>query len=454
MMSPLSEVTPKKSLEHIATGEDFRCVVIGVGGSGVTTISRVLAEAALEMDGRTDLDFKFVDQKGLAQRNGSVTSHISIFKKGFSRSQTNPVGSCDLVISPDLLEGARAVKYLKANGNLVIDDEFQVPLSILLDRAVEKNALTAQDIRYELDLKLQKQLLIGPFKSISYYKFQKSVYASAILIGVCYQKGLLPFSLQNLTEAIKRAVPKKEIANNLMAFELGRLFVADSSHAEFTLPKYFTPLFEESILDSTSLLESSSRLVSLFKSELAKWSNQFTQLSSNDLAQYIHDLIIFNRGATLNIVFNDLVRLKENYPESLFPIVAATYVKNAWIKDEVFVAHQLISPLKKARDRHLYSHLGKSFKVGHINRPSFDIFGKKIEFDLNPKDWMLKIMRHMRIMRTLLPQWHKLEKQIAHKIHAELLLGVSEQRVRQLADIKGYREVRYAQAKKYLGIQA
>ena len=59
-------------------------VVTGVGGSGVTTISRVLAEAAREMDGRSDLDFKFIDQKGLAQRNGNVTGRLSIFQKGKS----------------------------------------------------------------------------------------------------------------------------------------------------------------------------------------------------------------------------------------------------------------------------------------------------------------------------------------------------------------------------------
>ncbi len=447
----LPEVAPKKSLAQIAAGDDFRCVIIGVGGSGVTTISRVIAEAALDMDGRNDLDFKFVDQKGLAQRNGSVTSHISIFKKGDSRSQTNPIGSCDIVISPDLLEGARAVKYLKSSGHLVIDEEFQVPLSILLDRAVDKNALTAHDIQSELLKKLKSQLTIGPFKSISHHKYQKSVYASAMLIGVCYQSGLLPFTSKNLTEAIKRAVPKKEINNNLSAFELGRLFVIDRTLSDFSLPKYSSPVFEESIRDSALFFESKSKLSKLFKAELDKWSNSFTQVSSEHLAQYIHDLIIYNRGASLSHIYADLLKLKELYPESQFSMVMATYIKNAWIKDEVFVAHQLISPLKKARDQHQYSHLGRSFKVGHINRPSFDVFGKKIEFDLNPKDWMLKLMRHLRLMRSLMPQWHKQEKHIAKLIQAELLTGVGEQRIRQLADIKGYREVRYAQAQKYLG---
>ena len=64
---PAQEIT----FEQLAEGLDLRVVVTGVGGSGVTTISRVLAEAAKEMNGRTDLDFKFVDQKGLAQKKWS-----------------------------------------------------------------------------------------------------------------------------------------------------------------------------------------------------------------------------------------------------------------------------------------------------------------------------------------------------------------------------------------------
>ncbi len=85
--SILPEPKKIKTLDSIAAGVDYRMVVTGVGGSGVTTISRVLAEAAKTMSGRTDVDFKFVDQKGLAQRNGNVTSHLALYKKGKSHAQ-------------------------------------------------------------------------------------------------------------------------------------------------------------------------------------------------------------------------------------------------------------------------------------------------------------------------------------------------------------------------------
>ena len=46
----LPEPTPIKSFEKISEGNPLRIVVTGVGGSGVTTISRVLAEASKEME--------------------------------------------------------------------------------------------------------------------------------------------------------------------------------------------------------------------------------------------------------------------------------------------------------------------------------------------------------------------------------------------------------------------
>jgi len=94
-------------------------VVTGVGGSGVTTISRVLAEAARMMSGRDDIDFKFVDQKGLAQRNGNVTSHLSLFKKGKSHSQITPLGGADLLLSPDLLDGSQHLAFVSLEGEAI-----------------------------------------------------------------------------------------------------------------------------------------------------------------------------------------------------------------------------------------------------------------------------------------------------------------------------------------------
>ena len=89
--------------------------------------------------------------------------------------------------------------------------------------------------------------------------------------------------------------------------------------------------------------------------------------------------------------------------------------------------------------------------IKDINESTVD--GKmfiEIEFDINPKDWMLKIMRHLRILRVLMPQWHKREKKIALEIRHQLLNIIPKikkdsyrQELKKIDNIKGYREVRY-----------
>jgi indolepyruvate ferredoxin oxidoreductase len=65
---------------------------------------------------------------------------------------------------------------------------------------------------------------------------------------------------------------------------------------------------------------------------------------------------------------------------------------------------------------------------------------------------MLRIMKHLRSLRLLMPDWHKKEKEISLLIRKELLKGnLRRSRLLELDSIKGYREVRYQAAMKYLG---
>lgn len=448
----------KKSLEQIANGDDFRLVVIGVGGSGVTTISRVLAEASEGMNGRDDLDFKFVDQKGLAQRNGSVTSHLSIFKKGSSRSQVTAIGSADIVLSPDLLEGARAVQYLSKDASLIVDENYQIPLSILLDRGISDDPITISEIQEELKSKLADKAILGPFKDLSFENFQKSVYASAMLLGSAFQAGFLPFELETMIEAIKKAVPKAEIDNNLKAFEMGREWFYSKRSQNRTKQGDFTIAdFEKSMLESLYPWQGYVRFKARFNNEVKRFSEAFDEVPSIHHAQYIHDLMVYDQGKNIEELYSLGLELKKKLSGKEFTRAFAVLAKTFWIKDEVFVSHQLNCHLKHKKDRKLYEKIGSKYEVTHINRPHFDIFGFKIEFDINGKDWMLNIMKHLRILRVLMPSWHKKEKKIAQLIRDELIHQVVNldnhfryKRIKELDAIKGYREVRYKFASNYL----
>ena len=63
---------PEPSLPHLA--EPFGIVLTGVGGTGVVTVGAIIGMAAH----LANLGCSVLDMMGLAQKGGSVTSHIII----------------------------------------------------------------------------------------------------------------------------------------------------------------------------------------------------------------------------------------------------------------------------------------------------------------------------------------------------------------------------------------
>jgi len=130
------------------------------------------------------------------------------------------------------------------------------------------------------------------------------------------------------------------------------------------------------------------------------------------------------------------------------------------IKDEVYVAHLLTSPEKYEKDAKRYKldlAGGDRIEYRHFNRPQFDFLGLHIKFDLKSRDWMLRIMKHMKFLRSVMPQWHQREKDF-RKWYGELVdkfeFKTAEEYdrwVRALSvpeEVKGYREIRYPKMEK------
>ncbi len=451
--------SPVKSFDDLARGQDLRIVVTGVGGSGVTTISRVLAEASRDMNGRMDLDFKFVDQKGLAQRNGNVTGHLSIFKKGKSYGAVTPLGTADLLLSPDLLDAANQLAFLGKDGVCLADKKFQIPLSIMLDYGEEGPPLDEHRLRQSLKDTLKDRVALYAMKDLCQEVFGKAVYASAMCLGVAFQSGRLPFSLSNMKSAFEKTMRKEEFDNNWHAFTLGRkVYIEGDEDFIHTLAKAnkgpkVIELIKRSLEDSFLPWQAKGFIMKAFDRNLATLEKTFPKIKRDYLARYLHDIYLYDRGTNIEDFIKEARTLTQLYEEQHWEVALRTLARTYWVKDEVFVAHLMVSPLKKFKDRKAYGHLGHRFFVSYINRPKFS-FGKyKLEFDLSPKEWMVKSMRHFRFLRFVLAGWHSKEKDIAGNIrhlimneyhredserHYELLNGVE--------NIKGYREVRYEKA--------
>jgi len=90
-------------------------LMTGVGGQGIILASDILSEVMM----RAGIDVKKSEIHGMAQRGGSVMSHIRFSKKVFS--PIVPYGECDILISFEELESARYLPYLNNDSRVIIN---------------------------------------------------------------------------------------------------------------------------------------------------------------------------------------------------------------------------------------------------------------------------------------------------------------------------------------------
>ncbi|MCK4354692.1 MAG: indolepyruvate oxidoreductase subunit beta [Dehalococcoidia bacterium] len=99
-------------------------LVIGVGGQGVVLATDIIGEAALI----AGYDVKKTDTLGMAQRGGSVVSHIRIGQRVCSPLIRK--GDVDILVALEKLEAARWCYYLRPGGIALINNLALPPLSV------------------------------------------------------------------------------------------------------------------------------------------------------------------------------------------------------------------------------------------------------------------------------------------------------------------------------------
>lgn len=100
-------------------------LMAGVGGQGIILASDMLSEVMM----RYGYDVKKSEIHGMAQRGGSVMSHIRYASK--VASPLIPLGSCDILLSFEELETARYVEYLKKDAQVIINSYRLSPPSVI-----------------------------------------------------------------------------------------------------------------------------------------------------------------------------------------------------------------------------------------------------------------------------------------------------------------------------------
>ena len=103
--------------------KDINVLMVGVGGYGVILASDGMAEIGMV----NGYDVKKTDSLGMAQRGGSVVSHVRWGNKVYSPMIKK--GEVDFLLAFEELESARWASYLRPGGAAIVADSVVIPVS-------------------------------------------------------------------------------------------------------------------------------------------------------------------------------------------------------------------------------------------------------------------------------------------------------------------------------------
>jgi indolepyruvate ferredoxin oxidoreductase len=393
----------------------------GVGGMGIGVSAATLVRAGH----REGYRVVFSDKNGLAIRNGGVYSHITFLQPGRNHvSPIIPYGKADLMLGIDILEAARGID---PKGNLRVGGPKTRAIINRQKTPTINTLLGTDDFCVEtLEAALRKNTDAGGYFSadvsqLSERVFGTKLYANVIMLGIAFQRGELPLSLDSLEYGIQETMGSAS-AENWIAFKLGRKIAHDALAAPAAVAATENS-YHEIVAEKSARLKRSGRggekLAQQYWQLVTAAREKLTLDARHEslLAQRIYDLIRYENLAYAGDYVARLARLHTR--DSAAHGYAATHAA-LWnlhrvmaIKDEVYVAWLLSSEEKYEADRDRYNvrpELGDRMILRHLNRPEFTLGSRTLRFKLKTRPWMLRLMRRGKFLRRLLPNWHARER--------------------------------------------
>ena len=201
----------------------YGILVTGVGGTGVVTIGALLGMAA-HIEGK---GVAVLDMAGLAQKGGSVYSHIRIARRPedihavrIAAGEARVVLGCDMIVAASdeaiakIQSGStRAVINgdVAPTGDFTRNPDLEVPMQGMADAIREACGAEAVDFVDASELATAR---LGD-----------SIATNLFMMGYAWQKGLIPLREASILEAIE--LNGAAVESNKAAFEWGRRAVVD-----------------------------------------------------------------------------------------------------------------------------------------------------------------------------------------------------------------------------------
>ncbi|MCX8130162.1 MAG: indolepyruvate oxidoreductase subunit beta [Clostridia bacterium] len=187
----------------------YDVLIAGVGGQGTVLASRMIALAAID----AGLFTRTSETIGMAQRGGSVVSHVRVDSS--ASSPIIPMSTSDVIIAFELAEAARSLPRLKKGGKCIINTQIIKPVTASLGNS----AYDSDEIIGFIKKNVPKAVFIDGYSLAEKAGSVKAV--NIVLLGAACAAGMLPFSKESLEKAIKENVPEKYLNLNIKALNSG-----------------------------------------------------------------------------------------------------------------------------------------------------------------------------------------------------------------------------------------
>ena len=181
-------------------------LIVGVGGQGILLAGKILSEGLLTFG----YDVKMSEIHGMAQRGGSVSSHIRFGKKIFS-----PVidrGGADLIVAFEKVEALRWLPWLAPAGTLLVNSEEIYSMPVILGRQA-----------YPDRLEEVFPSLVSSVKVLEASKIAREIgeprSANMVLLGAAV--GILGLDKREWESVLSKWLPRHGVKKNKEAFARG-----------------------------------------------------------------------------------------------------------------------------------------------------------------------------------------------------------------------------------------
>ncbi|MGI6791180.1 indolepyruvate oxidoreductase subunit beta [Aminivibrio sp.] len=188
------------------TREGKNVLLVGVGGQGTILASKVLSEGLLSFG----YDVKMSEIHGMAQRGGSVSTHVRYGERVFSPVISK--GEVDILVAFEKMEALRWLPYISGDGMLIVNNQEIFPMPVILGQA-------------EYPFQLEKTLseAVSRCVVIEAAKEAEEIgdprVMNMVLLGAVVKK--LGLDEMSWEETLRTCVPQAAFQPNLLAFEKG-----------------------------------------------------------------------------------------------------------------------------------------------------------------------------------------------------------------------------------------